>query len=276
MSLPVVILSSDKYSDVLIDSLRHVHQKLDNRFSLFYSVNSSECAQYVANFLPARSPDLSESIVSDHAHIYPLFSGTDDWTDTLRCVCRTLISHGYERALFALEDFFVVNINNDLLAEAFRIKLDLLYVAYRPRGISVVKQLESLRLLHTRVAANGILRISSVYKYGICLQPAIWNLSVLLEYLNKHKPASPWDFERPYLNTSLRDVFRLMTPLYVYSDQAIEKGMWFPLKALLYRRHSDRPIMPLWTYLKVLLRTIPAKTIDSAFNFFASRRFESQ
>lgn len=264
-SVPLVILSSDKYSDVLIDLLVHLKKRVNLSMEIFYSLNSEEAAKIVSDVLS--NTDSKNKYC--HTSYKPLYSGQESWTETLKYAVTTLISRGYNKALFVLEDFFVTSVDYDLILKAAQTDNDIVYVSYRPRAISSINSFSDFGCMPNFNFQKILLRISPLYKYGISLQPAIWSLPKLLDYIDEAKPISPWNFERPYFGSVITNVVRIPRPAYLYQDQAIEKGRWFPLKALMYRRYSKRPLVSLGFYIQVLLRTGASKILDFIFNNIA-------
>lgn len=273
-SVPLVILSSDKYSDVLLDLLAHIRKNVKMPMKVYYSVNSIDCAQKIAAFFNYDTAHSHGKHKAQFVHFHPLYSGQEDWTMTLRSAVSALLSYGYEKALFVLEDFFVTSVSQTLILEAAQIDADIVYVSYRPRAMSALHACSKNSTLQALSAQMSIFRVSPLFKYGISLQPAIWSLLKLLEYIDEVKPLTPWDFERPYRGTVIREVLRIRRPAYLYRDQSVEKGRWFPLKALLYRKYSRRPLMSPVFYIQVLFRTALAKVVDSAFDILALLKVE--
>lgn len=271
-SVPLVILSSDKYSDVLVDLLIHIKKRVFLPMEIYYSVNSRESAQKVANIIDHQNACENDS--SRHINLKPLYSGEEDWTATLRSAVITLLSLGYQKALFVLEDFFVTSVKHNLIVEASQIDADVVYVSYRPRAMCLIYACSSYSPSESGVHIKNILRVSPSYRYGISLQPAIWSLPKLLAYIDEARPTSPWDFERPYMRTAIKEIVRISQPAYLYQDQAIEKGRWFPLKAFMYRRYSRRSLVSPAYYIQVVFRTAAAKAFDAFANFIAKFRLE--
>jgi len=270
LPLPVVVLSSDKYSDVLIDFLIHLHSQLNENYLVYYSLNTKQHVDRVEGYLASTLYNKGKHCKTCLKY-RPLYSSSVDWTETLRRTVEALRNEGHEKALFTLEDFFATSIDYEKLSISFQVDSDVLYVSYRPTAISSIRlEATSSKSINPRSATFSAFVISPFNKYGICLQPAIWNLCSLLSYIDESKPISPWDFERSFSATNIKQVFRLQIPAFVYADQALERGRWFPFKALTYRKVSTKPIMSLIPYVRVCIRTGVSKAIDSVRNRLAT------
>lgn len=263
---PLLILSSDKYWGVLCDLLVHLSFKKISRHPVYALVNTSECATRLGTAFATSTKQAAFPLQPTI-----LASGTPCWADSLRFALDHITNDGYNQLIVLLEDFFVSQIDYHSLEYYCELDHDILYLGPRP-PISYYSTVVIEGKPESKDYTIGI--IKPFHKYAISLQPALWKIESIIKYLdfNRGTIKTPWQFERSSNGTTLKKLYRSPRPIIRYDDQAVEKGEWYPIKALKYRRVSTLPVMKLGRYTFILIKHFFSKSREVYYAWLAMLR----
>lgn len=251
--IPLLLLSSDKYIDVARDWMYNTSRISALSQTPIYILLNSDASRvdlemFIKCFVPASSSQ------------YVVLSSSDNrWLSSLIYALEVLKNSGYSTCMVFMEDFFFNRIDLSRINSFSEIEFDIIYISPRPRMTSVVK-----------FGQNFYGKICRGYRYGICLQPAVWNVESLLCYSKSLTYSSPWEFEGSSSKSNLKNIYRSLDFCVDYYNQSVEKGQWYPFKYLRYCRFpSSRPVISASKYLFLLFKHSLFSAYESIFRMRA-------
>ncbi len=265
--VPVLLISSDGYLDVLKDWIAHATNSSIYIGKIYVLVNTRPASASLMKWYHANYASHN----SNSFELHVIYSSASCWGVTLRYGLAYLQEAGYQYAIALLEDFFVNSIDFVEVNKLCDYQFDICYLGPRPMHNAI--KLLPLDQSNNHDVNNRFGSIRKSFKYGISLQPALWNLASIDNYLSIKIVRSAWDFEGSICSSNLSNTYRSLNKLIKYDDQAVEKGKWYPLKALRYRKFSKRKIVNLNQYAYLVIEHCVIKTFNLFLSFIIRLQF---
>ncbi len=166
--------------------------------------------------------------------------------------------------IFLLDDFVVTKkIDLEKLEQVYRniINKNILYYKFKTRFFSLKYSKEERIDKYTY-------SIDEKRKYGISLQPSIWNKKYFIRLLMLNLGGTPWDFEKFFNNDinffytydKMKHIFDSRNILNI--EQTVIQGKYFPYAKRIFKKNNisvdfaNRSFYPTFRYLIFIIKSI--------------------
>ena len=254
MFLPIIYISSDHYADILAVNIQRLSKKNNLSYDNMYFILNSHLGKNNLKKCLKNS-----NVEFDKLKIF--ISEVKHWGKSLNLLCTLFEKQNYKKALIMLDDFFIDDFSRLKTVVPYFDCYKILYLGTFPTVSKIISRKHKFCLAE----------LNPNYKYGINLQPAVWDIEILGKYCKNFE--LPWSFEKSIGNFPLKDIkiAVVIPPPLKFSGQAIEKGKWFPIKKYQNRKFiinsNKRKSLNILFYFKKILKDTTKRLINRVLFF---------
>jgi len=254
MILPIIYISSDNYADILAVNIQRLLKKNNLSYEKMYFLLNSDLGKN----------NLKKSLNNSNVEFDKLkifISEVEHWGRSLNLLCTLLKKQKFKNVLIILDDFFIDDFSRLTSITSLLDFYKILYLGTFPTVSKIISRNDKFCLAE----------LNQNYKYGINLQPAIWDIEVLKEYCKNFE--LPWSFEKSIANFPVKSnkIAVVIPPPLKFQGQAIEKGKWFPIKKFQNRKFiinsNKRKSLDIIYYFKKILKDTLKRFINRVLFF---------